>query len=92
MSDTDAGLVGRAAWTDENGDRVFSELRGSGDAGDGRILGTIVGGTGRFAGAEGDYSFTWQYMLETEDGIVQGRSVGLEGRVRRVAAGREATP
>ncbi len=46
-----------------------------------RIAGTIVGGTGRFAGATGTYSFSWQYVLEAEDGTVQGRTLELAGRV-----------
>ena len=43
---------------------------------------TFLGGTGRYAGADGDYEFKWQYVLEAEDGTVQGRTIGLKGRVR----------
>lgn len=82
LTDSATGLVGRSAWTDEEGDKVYSELRGTGTATDNRIEGTIVGGTGRFAGAEGTYEFTWQYVLQAEDGSIQGRTVGLHGRVR----------
>lgn len=81
LGDTATGLVGRAVWTDERGDQVFSELRGAGAAKGNRIEGTFIGGTGRYAGATGSYEFTWQYMLEAEDGAVQGRTVGLKGRV-----------
>lgn len=82
LSDSASGLVGRSVWTDEKGDQVFSELRGSGTATENRIEGTFVGGTGRYARAEGTYEFAWRYMLEAEDGTVQGRTVGLRGRVR----------
>ncbi len=82
LGDTATGAVGRAVWTDERGDQVWSEFRGDGTATGARIAGTFIGGTGRYAGAIGTYEFTWQYVLEAEDGTVQGRAVGLSGRVR----------
>jgi hypothetical protein len=82
LVDSATGMVGRAVWTDENGDQAYSELRGEGTAAGNRIEGTFVGGTGRYAGASGTYEFSWQYVLEAEDGTVQGRSSGLKGRVR----------
>jgi hypothetical protein len=79
--------VGRAVWTDERGDRVYSRLKGEPLATGRRIFGTITGGTGRYEGLEGEYSFTWQYVVvAAEDGQVQGRAVRLEGRVRRKGA------
>jgi hypothetical protein len=74
--------VGRAVWTDEHGDRLFSRLKGEPLEKGKRIVGTITGGTGRYAGLEGEYSFTWQYVLSEEAGTIQGRAVGLQGRVR----------
>jgi hypothetical protein len=82
FSDTITGLVGRAVWTDEHGDRAYSELRGEGSATNNKIIGTFVGGTGRYAGATGSYEFSWRFVLENEDGDVQGQSLGLKGRVR----------
>ena len=82
FSDTVTGLVGRAVWTDEHGDRAYSELRGEGSATNNKIIGTFMGGTGRYAGATGSYEFSWRFVLENEDGAVQGQSVGLKGRVR----------
>jgi hypothetical protein len=82
FTDTGSGMVGRAVWTDERGDQVFSELRGGGPAKGSRVSGTFIGGTGRYAGASGTYEFTWQYVIAGEDGTVQGRAVGLAGRVR----------
>jgi hypothetical protein len=75
--------VGRAVWTDARGDRVFSELRGEPVATGRHIVGTITGGTGRYAGATGDYALTWQYVAQDADDIVQGRSVDLRGRLRK---------
>lgn len=82
MVDRKAGLVGRSVWTDERGDRVFSEFTGEGTAAKNRITGTILGGTGRFSGVTGTYEFSWQYVLEAEDGSIQGRATGLKGRFR----------
>ena len=75
-------LIGRSVWKDESGDQVFSELKGEGTAAKNRITGTILGGTGRYAGATGTYEFSWQFVLEAEDGSIQGSAVGLKGRVR----------
>ena len=82
LNDTATGMVGRAVWTDERGDQVYSELRGEGTATGNRIVGTFLGGTGRYAGAAGTYEFSWRFVLEAEDGTVQGQSQGLKGRVR----------
>ena len=48
-----------------------------------RITGKIVGGTGRYAAATGSYDVSWHYVLEAEDGSIQGRVTGLKGLVRR---------
>ena len=82
LNDTVTGMVGRAVWTDQNGDQAYSELRGEGTATDNKIVGTFVGGSGRYSGVTGTYEFSWRFLLETEDGTVQGQSVGLTGRVR----------
>ncbi len=82
FNDTATGLVGRAVWTDERGDQAFSELRGDGTTITNRIMGTFVGGTGRYAGVTGTYEFSWRFVLENEDGNVQGESIDLSGRVR----------
>jgi hypothetical protein len=82
LNDSATGMIGRAVWTDERGEQVYSELRGEGTSTGHRIQGTLVGGTGRYAGANGDYEFSWRFVLEAEDGNVQGQSLGLKGRVR----------
>jgi len=91
LNDSASGMVGRAVWTDEHGDQAYSELRGEGSAAKNRIEGTFLGGTGRYAGAMGSYEFSWRFLLETEDGTIQGQSVGLKGRVR-VASPPATTP
>ena len=83
LVDSAKGLQGRSVWTDERGDQVFSELQGEGTAERNHITGTIFGGTGRYAGATGTYEFSWQWVMESEDGSIQGRAVDLKGRVRR---------
>jgi hypothetical protein len=92
LVDSETGLVGRSVWTDERGDQVFSELKGEGDASSNRIVGTFLGGTGRFAGVTGSYEYSWQFMLEAEDGAIQGRATGLKGQVQfnKPAAGEDA--
>jgi hypothetical protein len=82
LADSGTGLVGRSVWTDERGDQVFSEIKGEGTAERNRVTGTILGGTGRYAGATGTYEFSWQYVIESDDGSIQGRALGLKGRVR----------
>ena len=82
LNDTRTGLVGRAVWTDERGDQAYSEPRGDGASSSDRLVGTFIGGTGRYAGATGTYEFRWRFLLEGEEGTVQGQSEGLKGRVR----------
>jgi hypothetical protein len=82
LVDSATGLVGRSVWTDERGDEVFSELKGEGTAARNRITGTLLGGTGRYAGATGTYECSWAFVMEGEDGAIQGRAVDLKGRVR----------
>lgn len=82
FADTLSGMTGRAVWTDEHGDQAFSELRGQGTRTDNKIFGSFTGGTGRYAGISGDYEFSWRFLLESEDGEIQGQSFGLLGRVR----------
>lgn len=82
FSDSRAGMQGRCVWTDERGDMVYSELRGEFVDTGNHITGTFIGGTGRYAGVTGDYTFQWQYVVDTEDGAVSGRVVDFKGRAR----------
>jgi hypothetical protein len=82
FSDSRAGMQGRCVWTDERGDMVYSELKGEAVGSGNHIVGKFIGGTGRYATVTGDYSFQWQYVVDTEDGAVSGRVVDLKGRAR----------
>ena len=82
FSDNPAGMQGRCVWTDERGDKIYSELKGEWVGTGKSIAGTFLGGTGRFAGITGEYSFQWEYVVESEDGSVSGSSVNLQGRAR----------
>jgi hypothetical protein len=85
LNDSVTGMVGRAVWTDERGDQIFSELRGETTATGNRLFGTFLGGSGRYAGATGSYEFSWRFMIEDTDGTVQGQSRDLKGQVRAAA-------
>jgi hypothetical protein len=82
FSDSRTGMQGRSVWTDERGDMVYSELKGEFVGTGNQITGTFIGGTGRYAGMTGDYSFKWQYLIDAEDGAVNGRVVDFKGRAR----------
>ena len=82
LVDSATGFQGRSVWTDEHGDQVFSELQGEGTAARNHIAGTILSGTGRYAGVTGSYEFSWQWVMEGEEAAVHGRAVDLQGRVR----------
>ena len=50
-------------WTDARGDRVFSAFSGEPLQARRRIVGTITGGTGRYAGVRASTTLTWQYVV-----------------------------
>jgi hypothetical protein len=81
-SDARRGMQASSVWTDRNGDRAFSELRADEAGPDRPIIGTFIGGTGRYVGLTGEYRFTWQYMVGNEEGGVGARVSDLQGWVR----------
>jgi hypothetical protein len=88
--DNGAGTTaGSAVWTDDHGDRIFSEVTGESVAKGSHITGKITGGTGRYDGLTGEYDFLWQYVIQGPEGTIQGRAVGLKGRCHRVAQAQE---
>jgi len=88
FDDGAAVSAGSAVWTDQRGDQIFSRLTGEALREGRRISGTVTGGTGRYAGLEGEYTLVWQYLVAGEGGgTVQGRAVDLKGRVRVKGAG-----
>jgi len=82
LNDTSSGALGRAVWTDDRGDQIFSELHGGDTAAGKKVEGTFIGGTGRYAGATGSYGFTWKFVIDSEDGHVQGEADDVTGRMR----------
>jgi hypothetical protein len=82
-SDGRSTLVGSCVWTDDRGDQIFSDISGEPVGTARHIAGKIVGGTGAYAGATGEYTFEWQYVVQGEEGALAGRAVNLEGRIRR---------
>lgn len=82
FADSLSGALGRSVWTDERGDKVFSELHGETISPGKVIKGRFLGGTGRFAGVSGEYSFRWQSLVRNEDGEESGRVVDLQGWAR----------
>jgi hypothetical protein len=80
--------AGRAVWTDDRGDRIYSALEGDPLRRGGRVTGRITGGSGRYAGIAGEYAFTWQYVVDADTGEVSGRTTDLAGRYRLAGAAR----
>jgi hypothetical protein len=76
------GLQGRSVWTDDRGDKVFSEFHGSGEVPGKLIEGRFLGGTGRYARVSGEYTFRWKHLINNENGKVSGRVVDLKGWFR----------
>jgi hypothetical protein len=77
--------IARLVLTDDDGDEIWNDVAGEAPGTGRRVSGTITGGTGRYAGVEGSFTFDWQYVIHTGDGEIQGRAVGLRGRYRRAA-------
>jgi hypothetical protein len=82
FSDDFAGMQGRCVWTDEHGDKIYSELKGEWVGTGKHIAGNFLGGTGRFADITGEYSFQWKYVIESDDGSVSGRAMDLKGSAK----------
>ena len=85
-------VVGRAVLTDGKGDRIYSSMKAE-PVGTGRkATATITGGTGRYAGLEGTFTFSWQYVVDAEPGEIGGRVADIEGRTRRAPPGGAGVP
>lgn len=84
FSDSRTGMVGRGVWIDQRGDKAFSELSGESALPGHSLQGRFTGGTGRYAGVTGEYTFTWQRLVASEDGV-SGRVSDLAGWARLAA-------
>ena len=76
-------LVGRAVFTDERGEKVFATVKAQPLATGRTATGTITGGTGRWTSIEGDFTFSWKSVVESEDDEIHAFTVNVEGRARR---------
>ena len=86
LSDTVTGVVGRCVWEDFAGHELYLTLQSNQLLQGIQVAGTIVGGTGQFAGISGELSFNWSsVILQTDaEGIanVSGHSKNLVGHYR----------
>ena len=75
--------VGRCVWIDTDGDRMISEVSGVLTGTVSKVRGLFIGGTGKYAGLEGNYQLEWQYLsrIEEED-TIHGYSTSLTGNWR----------
>ncbi len=78
--------AGTLVLTDDRGDQIYSGLREQASPGGTVYAATIRGGTGAYARIEGQLSFRWRHLVSTPDGDVQGVTVGLAGRYRKLPA------
>ena len=78
--------AGTLVLTDDRGDQVFCDLREQASPGGTLFVATIRGGTGAHNRIEGQFSFRWRHLVSTPDGDVQGMTVGLAGRYRKLSA------
>ena len=69
LSDSETGSTARCVWRHPGGDEIYSVLSGRLlDRGGSAARGRFVGGTGRYAGIEGEYSFTSWSSLQVSRG------------------------
>ena len=78
--------AGTLVLTDDRGDQILSDLREQASPGGTVYAATIRGGTGAYARIEGQLSFRWRHLVSTPDGDVQGVTIGLAGRYRKLPA------
>lgn len=86
LADSVTGIVGRCVWKDLTGPEVYLTIQSDRLEQGSRVTGTIVGGSGRFAGIGGDLSFNWSSVTSytDEDGIVtvNGQTKNIDGHYR----------
>lgn len=87
VRDRKTGGVARCTWTDEAGDVLMLEVSGSiiGPMGTSReAKGTVVGGTGRYAGIEGGFELDWLFVDSAlDDTRFKGYVTKLTGSWKR---------
>lgn len=86
FDDGQALRVSRWVWTDDRGDQVFGTATGEPVGSGRRFEATITGGSGRYTGITGEFSFTWREMVAEDAETFHIRTAGLQGRYRHGAA------
>lgn len=86
LADSVTGIVGRCVWKDLAGPQIYLTIQSDRLQQGSQVTGTIVGGSGPFAGISGDVSFNWSSVtvLTDAEGIVNvtGQTRNLGGRYR----------
>lgn len=75
MGDSARADNGHCVFTDADQDKIFDEWTYDGTSG----TGTIIGGTGKYAGIQGHYDYEWVSVPAAKDGTYQGYSSRFEG-------------
>jgi hypothetical protein len=86
LADTMTGLVGRCVWKDLAGPEIYLMLQSDKLQQGSLVTGTLVGGSGRFAGISGELTFNWSSVIVQmeAEGIVSvtGQTKNLSGSYR----------
>ncbi|HZV82195.1 MAG TPA: hypothetical protein VFF53_08515 [Geobacteraceae bacterium] len=86
LADSVTGLVGRCVWKDLTGPEVYLTIQSDQLEQGSQVTGTIVGGSGRFAGISGDLSFNWSSVIVMKDAdgtvSVNGETKNIDGHYR----------
>ena len=85
LDDGGSVLVGRIVFVDDRADRIYCAVKAEPIGNGRRATATITGGTGRFSGIEGEFSFSWQYVVDAGEGEINLRAVDVAGRTRRTS-------
>lgn len=71
---------GSCVYTDVDGDKIFDEWKDEGTLGvGGKGTGSLIGGTGKYAGIEGSYEYERVSLRPAAEGTFQGYTTRVEG-------------
>jgi hypothetical protein len=81
--DAATGATARCVWRGERGQEIFVVLDGQPLETGVQVSGRIVGGTGRFEGIEGAFTFTWTSVFINKDtSTLTGHTENIAGTYR----------
>ena len=81
LADSTTGVVGRCVWKDLDGPEIYLTIQSDKLQQGSQVNGTIVGGSGKFAGISGDLSFNWSSVITQTDA---DGSVNVTGQTRNL--------